>query len=83
MSCVRVDSIELNGGNNVLEDGEHGLMIDIDTLDSRFIYNITAALSNITKKEYDEETGEIAKGRAFGTIGEHKAAEIIRRNMTN
>jgi len=83
VSCVRVDSIELNGGNNVFEDGGHGLMVDIETLDSRFIYNITAALSNITLNEYNEETGEIAKGRAFGTRGEHIAAEIIRRNMTN
>jgi len=82
VSCMRVDSTELNGGNSVLEAGESGLVVDIKTLDSRFIYNITAALSNIILSEYDEENGEIAKGRAFGTRGEHKAAEIICENMT-
>ena len=83
VSCIRVDSIELYSKNSVLEDGEHGLMVDGGALDSRFIYNITAALSNIVLSEYDEEIGEIAKGRAFGTKGEHKAAEIIYENMTN
>ena len=33
------------------------------------IYNITKALSNIIFTEYDEENGEMAKGRAFGTKG--------------
>ena len=82
VSCVRVDSTKMNGGNSVLEAGESGLMVDIETLDGRFIYNITAALSNIVLSEYDEENGEIAKARAFGTRGEHKAAEVIYENMT-
>jgi len=51
-------------------------------LDIQFIYNITEKLSNIIFDEYDEEKGEIAKGRGFGTKGEHKAAEIIFENMT-
>jgi len=83
VSFIRVDSIELYSENSVLEDGEHGLMVDSGALDSRFIYNITAALSNIVLSGYDEEIGEIAKGRAFGTKGEHRAAEIIYENMTN
>ena len=51
-------------------------------LDNQFIYNITAALSNVIFDAYDEENGEIAKGRAFGTKGEHRAAEIIFENMS-
>ncbi len=50
-------------------------------LDFQYIYNITENLSNIIFTEYDE--GEIAKGRAYGTKGEHKAAEIIFENMTD
>ena len=52
------------------------------TLDVEFIFNLTKKLSSIIFTEYDEENGEIAKGRAFGTKGEHKAAEIIFENMT-
>lgn len=51
-------------------------------LDGWFIYNITAALSNIIFTVYDTKQGEIPKGRAFGTKGEHHAAEIIAENMT-
>jgi hypothetical protein len=39
-------------------------------------------LSNIIFTEYNESAGEIAKGRAYGTKGEQKAAEIIFENMT-
>ncbi len=52
------------------------------SLDIQFIFNLTANLSNIIFNVYDEENGEIAKGRAFGTKGEHRAAEIIYENMT-
>lgn len=52
-----------------------------DQLDIQYIYNITENLSNIIFTEYDEENGEIAKGRAFGTKGEHKAAQILYENM--
>ncbi len=58
------------------------LISDGNTLDIQFIYNITANLSNIIFDVYDEENGEIAKGRAFGTKGEHRAAEILYENMT-
>jgi len=51
-------------------------------LDIQFIYNITSNLSNIIFEVYDEENGEIAKGRAFGTKGEHRAAQILYENMT-
>ena len=49
-------------------------------LDIQFIYNLTENLSYIIFKVYSK--GEIAKGRAFGTKGEHQAAEIIYENMT-
>ena len=52
------------------------------TIDVPYIYNITKALSEIVFTVYDEAHGEIAKGRAFGTKGEHKAAEILFENMT-
>lgn len=51
-------------------------------LDVPYVYNITKALSDIIYTEYDKESGEIAKGRWFGTKGEHKAAEILYENMT-
>lgn len=56
--------------------------LDSSVLDIDFIYNITKSLSDIIFTEYDETSGEIAKGRAFGTKGEQKAAEIIFENMT-
>ena len=52
-------------------------------LNISYIENITKALSYIVFTEYDESKGEIAKGRAFGTKGEHKAAEVLFENMTN
>jgi len=61
---------------------EEGSATNERALDIQFIYNITANLSNIIFDVYDEKHGEIAKGRAFGTKGEHRAAEIIYENMT-
>jgi hypothetical protein len=52
------------------------------TIDVPYIYNLTAALSNIVFTAYNKSNGEIAKGRAYGTKGEHKAAEILYENMT-
>ncbi|HDM66832.1 MAG TPA: M28 family peptidase [Thermoplasmatales archaeon] len=49
-------------------------------LDGYFIYNITKALSNIIFTAYSKD--EIAKGRAFGTKGEHEAARIIAENLS-
>jgi hypothetical protein len=57
-------------------------IIDESVLDLQYIYNLTAALSNIIFTEYDEEAGELAKGRYFGSKGEHKAAEILYENLT-
>jgi hypothetical protein len=56
--------------------GEDGLGLDYD-----YIYNITQMLSKIIDTAYEE--GEIAKGRAFGTEGEHLAANKIRDNMSD
>jgi len=53
------------------------------SLDIDYLYNLSENLSNIIFTEYDESAGEIAKGRAFGTKGEHKAAEIIFENMSD
>jgi hypothetical protein len=52
-----------------------------EQLDLQYIYNITENLSNIIFTEYNESNGEIAKGRAYGTIGEQKAAKIINKHM--
>ena len=43
----------------------YSLSSNNDALDVQYIYNITEALSNIIFTEYDEENGEIAKGRFF------------------
>jgi hypothetical protein len=51
-------------------------------VDVSYIYNLTEALSNIVYTAYDEAHGEIAKGRAYGTKGEHQAAQILFENMT-
>ena len=51
-------------------------------LDIEYIYNIIRDLSYIIFTEYNESAGEIAKGRSFGTKGEHRAAEILYENMT-
>ena len=51
-----------------------------EMLDVGFIYNITAALSSIVFTAYGP--GEIAKGRQFGSKGEHIAADILLENMT-
>lgn len=52
------------------------------TLDYSFIRNMTESLSNVIFEAYDEENGEIAKGRAFGTKGEWEAANKIKDNMS-
>jgi hypothetical protein len=57
--------------------------LNASPLDMHFIYNLTENLSNIIFNVYDEEYGEIAKGRAFGTKGEHKAADILYENMSS
>jgi hypothetical protein len=63
-------------------DEEITKIINESILDLKYIYNLTEALSNIIFTEYDEEAGELAKGRYFGSKGEHKAAEILYENMT-
>ena len=71
--------------NNVKNDSEYQYISSIingSVLDLQYIYNITKALSYIIFTEYNESAGEIAKGRYFGTKGEHKAAEILYENMT-
>ena len=72
--------------NNVKNDSEYqyiSSIIDESLLDLQYIYDITKALSHIIFTEYNESAGELAKGRHFGTKGEHKAAEILFENMTN
>ncbi len=56
--------------------------IDED-LDQHFIWNMTENLSNIVYSAYDWSTGEIAKGRFFGSKGERKAADIIFKNFSS
>lgn len=55
---------------------------DDSMLDTDFIKSLTENLSYIIFTEYNESAGELAMGRAFGTKGEHKAAEILYENMT-
>lgn len=51
-------------------------------LDYYYIKNITKALSDIIFM-YNESHGEIARGREFGSPGEHEAARMIFENMTS
>jgi len=57
--------------------------INEDGIDIDYVYSIIQNLSYIIFTEYNESAGELAKGRGFGTKGEHKAAEILYENMTN
>jgi len=79
-TCQRdvANAYELDCNENTLP----GIASSDSILDVQYIYNVTKALSNIIFTEYDEEHGEIAKGRFFGSKGEHKAAEILYENMT-
>ena len=69
-------------GNNDLGDKQFNSIDNEIELDINYIYSIVENLSYIIFTEYNESAGEIAKGRAFGTKGEHKAAEILYENMT-
>jgi len=71
-----------NENGFLINQTNHSYNPEIGELDVDYIYNITENLSYIIFREYDEENGEIAKGREFGTKGEHKAADIIYENMT-
>jgi hypothetical protein len=66
----------------IINGEDYDFFSNNSVLDVQYIYNITKALSYIIFTEYDEEHGEIAKGREFGSKGEHKAAEILAENMT-
>ena len=76
-----VSGVEKNTGTYSGEQTNDSIS-DKSMLDVQYIYNITRSLSNIIFTEYNESNGEIAKGRAFGTKGEHKAADILFENMT-
>ena len=69
-------------GNNDLGNKQFNSIDNEIELDINYIYSIVENLSNIIFTEYNESAGEIAKGRSFGTKGEHKAAEILYENMT-
>jgi len=77
-SITKLEDKNSNLTNQILD-----MISDGGVLDVQYIYNITASLSNIIFDVYDEENGEIAKGRAFGTKGEHRAAEILYENMSD
>lgn len=52
-------------------------------LDTQYIYNITYNLSNIINDPTIYPPGTLAKGRAFGSKGEHAAAYYISDTMTD
>ena len=52
---------------------------DSNPLDLEFIHSITENLSNVIYDAYDD--GELSKGRAFGSKGEHYAANYIYNTM--
>ena len=70
------------GSETTINEKEDIYLEEEIPLDISYVYNITENLSNIIFTEYNESAGEIAKGRAYGTKGEHKAAEILYENFT-
>ncbi len=52
-------------------------------IDYQLIYDVTRNLSERITKSYDIAHGELAKGRDFGSPGEHDAAEYIAGIMYN
>ena len=77
-------SVEILEEKDIIEFSTKSIINKRDnvSLDFELIKNITENLSNIIITEYDEKNGEIAKGRAFGTKGEHIAAEILYENFS-
>lgn len=52
------------------QGGDNGFILSTD-----MIYRVTENLSNIVYTAYDD--GELRKGRAFGSKGEHYAADYL------
>ena len=76
-------SLPIINGNKIEKEIQTLCPMDKDSfLDMDYIYSLTENLSYIIFNEYNESTGEIAKGRAFGSKGEHKAAQILFENFT-
>jgi len=65
---------------NVIADtgGEEG-----EYLDYQLVYDVTEDLSKIVNDVYDVENGELAKGRAFGSKGEHWAANYLNNTFND
>lgn len=82
LPIINGNIVEVNFVNDDSEYKNISSMIDEGVLDLQFIYNITENLSNIIFTEYNKSAGELARGRAFGTKGEHKAAEMLLENMS-
>ena len=82
LSNFTVSSEAILDSNTCVIDQNNTRIHEKSSLDIHFIYNITANLSQLIFSEYDEEHGEIAKGRYFGSKGEHRAAEILKDNMS-
>lgn len=80
--CLNGDFIKSNYVDDHTRSIVQNLIPEEAMLDSQYIYNITAALSNIIFTEYNESAGELAKGRFFGSKGEWRAAEILKENMS-
>jgi len=53
------------------------------TFDYQLIYNVTKFLSWRINESYNIENGELAKGRDYGSTGEHDSAYYIERIMKN
>lgn len=82
LPSINGDIGEIKESSNYFSNSFGDLSVDEGILDGYFIYNITKALSEIVFTEYNESAGELAKGRYFGSKGEHKAADILYENMS-
>jgi len=71
----------ISSKNNETKYNKKNFLTNNDWLDSKYIYNISKNLSDIIFTEYNESAGELARGRFYGTKGEHAAAKLIADEM--
>jgi hypothetical protein len=78
---INSDSIDLNKTKKDSEFQKHYPIIKNSMIDIQYIYNITENLSNIIFNPEIYGEGELKKGRAFGSDGEHAAAKYLADEM--
>jgi len=68
---------------NVKADGGGGGGQKGVGLDNDFLYDVTYNLSRTVYDSYNPEEGDLPKGRFFGSVGEHDAANYLNNTFNN